>query len=75
MTSLQEELKALQSENEKLKAKLANDAVGDVDSKIQEVKGMKVLAMDVPDVDRMVYNLGDQMKEKIGDGVVVVCIC
>ena len=73
VTSLQEELKALQSENEKLKAKLANDAVGDVDSKIQEVKGMKVLAMDVPDVDMNgLRNLGDQMKEKIGDGVVVL---
>ena len=70
VTSLQEELKALQSENEKLKAKLANDAVGDVDSKIQEVKGMKVLAMDV-DMNGL-RNLGDQMKEKIGDGVVVL---
>ncbi|MCH5252993.1 MAG: alanine--tRNA ligase [Lachnospiraceae bacterium] len=71
--SMQEELKALHSENEKLKAKLANDAVGDVDSKIQTVKDMKVLAMDVPDVDMNgLRNLGDQMKEKIGEGVVVL---
>ena len=71
--SLQDELKAVQSENEKLKAKLANEAVGDVDSQIQEVKGVKVLAMQVPDVDMNgLRNLGDQMKEKLGEGVVVL---
>ena len=71
--SMQDELKALHSENEKLKAKLANDAVGDVDSQIKEVKGTKVLAMNVPDVDMNgLRNLGDQMKEKLGEGVVVL---
>ena len=39
----------------------------------KKLKGMKVLAMDVPDVDMNgLRNLGDQMKEKIGDGVVVL---
>ncbi|MDO4166134.1 MAG: alanine--tRNA ligase, partial [Eubacteriales bacterium] len=62
--AMQDELKAVHSENEKLKAKLAKDAVGDVDSQMQEVKGFKVLAMDVPDVDMNgLRNLGDQMKE------------
>lgn len=71
--AMQEELKTLHSENEKLKAKLAQDAVGDVDRQIREVKGMKVLAMDVPDVDMNgLRNLGDQMKEKIGEGIVVL---
>lgn len=71
--AMQEEIKVLHSENEKLKAKLANDAVGDVDSQIQEIKGTKVLAMNVPDVDMNgLRGLGDQMKEKIGDGVVVL---
>lgn len=71
--SLQEELKALQSENEKLKAKLANQAAGDVDSQIKEIRGVKVLAMSVPDVDMNgLRNLGDQMKEKLGEGVVVL---
>jgi alanyl-tRNA synthetase len=68
-----EEMKTLHSENEKLKAKLAKDAVGDVDSQIQDVKGMKLLAMNVPDVDMNgLRSLGDQMKEKIGEGVVVL---
>ncbi len=71
--SMTEELKALQAENEKLKAKLANDAAGDVDSQIIEIKGMKFLALNVPDVDMNgLRNLGDQMKEKLGEGVVVL---
>ena len=68
---MHDEIKELSSENEKLKAKLANDAVGDVDSRIKEIKGVKVLAMAVPDVDMNgLRNLGDQMKEKIGSGAV-----
>ena len=73
INAMHDEIKELSSENEKLKAKLANDAVGDVDSQIKEVKGIKVLAMAVPDVDMNGHrNLGDQMKEKIGSGVVVL---
>ena len=71
--SMQEEIKALQYENEKLKTKLANEAAGDVDSRIQEIAGVKVLAMSVPEVDMNgLRTLGDQMKEKIGEGVVVL---
>lgn len=67
IASMQEEIKALQSENEKLKAKAANDAVGDVDSQIKEISGVKFIAMDVPGVDMNgLRNLGDQMKEKAG---------
>ena len=71
--SMQDEIKSLQSENEKLKAKLANEAAGNADSQIQEINGIKLLAMAVPDVDMNgLRNLGDQMKEKVGDGVVVL---
>lgn len=71
--SMQEELKALQRENEKLKAKLANEAAGDIDNRIEEIKGIKFLGMNVPDVDQNgLRNLGDQMKEKLGEGVVVL---
>ena len=70
---MQDEIKSLQSENEKLKAKLANEAAGNADSQIQEINGIKLLAMAVPDVDMNgLRNLGDQMKEKVGDGVVVL---
>ena len=71
--SMQEELKSLQAENEKLKAKLANNSLGDVMDQVVDVKGVKVLAAKVPDVDMNgLRNLGDQLKEKLGEGVVVL---
>lgn len=71
--SMQEEIKALHNENEKLKAKLASEAATDADSQIQEVNGIKLLAMAVPGVDMNgLRGLGDQMKAKVGEGVVVL---
>ncbi len=71
--AMHEEIKALQAENEKLKNKLAKDALGDVMDQVVEVKGMKVLAAKVPDVDMNgLRNLGDQLKEKLGEGVIVL---
>lgn len=71
--SMQEEIKALHSENQKLKNKLAKDAMGDVMSQVKEVKGTKLLATEVPGVDmNELRNLGDQLKEKLGEGVVVL---
>lgn len=71
--SLLEELKALHLENEKLKGKLANDSLGDVMSQVQDIAGMKVLAVKVADVDMNgLRNLGDQLKDKLGDGVIVL---
>lgn len=71
--SMQEELKALQAENEKLKAKLANQSLGDIFDQVAEVKGVKVLAAKVPDVDMNgLRNLGDQLKQKLGEGVIVL---
>ena len=68
-----EEIKELQAENAKLKNKLAKEALGDVLSQVVEVKGIKVLATSVPDVDRdELRNLGDQLKDKLGEGVVVL---
>lgn len=70
---LQAELKALHSENESLKSKLAQDALGDVMDQVTEVKGVKLLAVSVEDVDMNgLRDLGDQLKEKLGDGVVVL---
>ena len=67
------ELKALQSENESLKSKAAKDALGDVMDQVVEVKGVKLLATSVDGVDMNgLRDLGDQLKEKLGDGVVVI---
>lgn len=71
--AMQEEMKALQAENEKLKNKLAKDALGDVMDQVIQVKGVNVLATKVPDVDMNgLRNLGDQLKEKLSDGVIVL---
>ena len=67
------EIKALQSENEALKSKAAKDALGDVMNQVQEIKGVKLLAARVDDVDMNgLRDLGDQLKEKLGGGVVVL---
>ena len=70
---LQKEVKDLQSENESLKSKMAQNSLGDVMSKVTEVKGVKVLATAVDGVDMNgLRDLGDQLKEKLGEGVVVL---
>ena len=71
--SLFEEIKALKSENEKLKSKLANNSLGDVMNQVEEVKGIKLLAAKVADIDMNgLRNLGDQIKDKLGEGVIVL---
>ena len=70
---LQEELKSLRSENESLKSKEAQAALGDVTDQVKEVKGVKLLATAVKGVDMNgLRDLGDQMKTKLGEGVVVL---
>ena len=67
------EMKALASENESLKSKAAKDALGDVMNQVKEIKGVKLLATSVDGVDMNgLRDLGDQLKEKLGDGVVVL---
>lgn len=67
------EIKALQSENEALKSRAAKDALGDVMDQVKEIKGVKVLAAKVEGVDMNgLRDLGDQLKEKLGEGVVLL---
>ena len=70
---LMAELKALQSENESLKSKAAKEALGDVMDQVVEVKGVKLLAVSVDGVDMNgLRDLGDQLKGKLGEGVIVL---
>lgn len=70
---LQTENKELRSEVESLKSKLAKDAMGDVMSQVEEVNGVNVLAISVDGIDMNgLRDLGDQLKEKLGEGVVVI---
>ena len=70
---LYSEIKSLQAENDALKSKAAKDALGDVMNQVQEIKGVKLLAAKLEGVDMNgLRDLGDQLKEKLGDGVVVL---
>ena len=72
VTHLQEELKDLQKENDKLKAKLAKEAAGDITADATEIAGIKVLVKRLSDVDMNgMRDLGDEAKEKLGDSVIV----
>ncbi len=67
------EIKALNSELESLKSKMAKDSLGDVMNQVKEIGGVKVLAAKLQGVDpNGMRELGDQLKEKLGEGVVVL---
>lgn len=70
---MQAELKVMSSEIESLKSKVAKDALGNVMDQVVEIKGVKLLAAKVPDVDMNgLRDLGDQLKAKLGEGVIVL---
>ncbi|MCI8416342.1 MAG: alanine--tRNA ligase [Lachnospiraceae bacterium] len=67
------EIRELHSENEALKSRMAKDALGDVMDQVQEIGGIKVLASRLEGVDMNgLRELGDQLKDKLGEGVVVL---
>ena len=73
ITHVLAENKELRAEVESLKSKLAKDAMGDVTDQITEVKGLSLLAARIEGVDMNgLRELGDQMKEKLGEGVIVL---
>ena len=70
---LMAEVKRLSAENESLKSKAARDALGNVMDQVQEVKGVRLLAARADGVDMNgLRELGDQLKEKLGEGVIVL---
>lgn len=67
------ENKALGSEIESLKSKMAKDAMGNVMDQVQQIEGVKLLATSVEGVDMNgLRDLGDQLKEKLGEGVILL---
>ena len=73
ITHLQAENKSLKGEVESLKSKMAQSAAGDILDQVKEVKGVKLLAAQLDGVDMNgLRDLGDQLKEKLGEGVVVL---
>ncbi len=73
ITHLLSENKALHSEVESLKSRLAKDAAKDILGQVTEVKGVKLLATSVEGMEMNgLRDLGDQLKEKLGEGVIVL---
>ncbi|MDL4860976.1 alanine--tRNA ligase, partial [Halomonas elongata] len=73
VTSLVERNRELEKELERLKAKLASAAGSDMLGEAHEVKGIKVLAKRLEGVSgKELRGLLDQLKNKLGSGVVVL---
>ncbi len=70
---LQAEIKSLHGEIESMKSKAAKDSLGDVMDQVQEIAGVKFLATKVEGVDMNgLRDLGDQLKGKLGEGVILL---
>ena len=71
--SMLSELRKLRSENEALRAKAANASVGDALNEAEDIGGVKVLAIRAEAGDAgALRNLGDSLKEKLGESVVIL---
>jgi len=67
------EIKRLTRENDQLRMKSASSSAANLGDKIKEVKGVKVLAHRVDNLERpQLRTLVDQLRDKLGSGVVVV---
>ena len=73
ITHLLQDVKSLTAENESMKNKLAQSALGDVLDQVQEIGGVRLLATRVPTLDAAgLRELGDQLRDKTGGVVVLV---
>ena len=73
LTHMMVEIKSLNSELESMKAKAAQDSLGDVMSAVREIKGVKVLSSRVDNVEMTALrDLADSLVKKLGSGVVVL---
>lgn len=71
--SFMNEIKALKSENEKLKNKLAKDSLGNVLDNVIKVGDVNLLTVKLENTDMdALRNLGDSLKEKIDNAVIVL---
>ena len=73
ISHLQAELKAANSEIDSMKSAAAKEALGDLTDQTVDVKGVKLLSAKLENVDMgSLRDLGDSLKDKIGDGVVAL---
>ncbi|WP_028484594.1 alanine--tRNA ligase [Thioalkalivibrio sp. ALE17] len=73
VAQLQERSRELEKQIDQLKGKLASQAGSDLASQAQEVGGVQVLAAKVEGVEpKALRDMVDQLKQKLGQGVVVL---
>ena len=73
IASMLEEIKALQSENNSLKDKMAKAAASKADDSVVEIGDVKVLPMAVQGIDpNALRTLGDDYKAKLGKAVIIM---
>ena len=73
LSQIQNELKEARSEIDSLKSEAAKSAMGDVTDNIREIAGVKFIASKMEGVDANgLRELGDSLKDKIGEGVIVL---
>ena len=73
LQSMTDEIKTLSAEIESMKSKAARESLGNVMDQVKDVKGVSLLATRVSDVDMNgLRELGDQLKAKLGEGVIVL---
>jgi alanyl-tRNA synthetase len=67
------EIKRLQRELDQVRMKSASSTVASVDEKVKDIRGVKVLAHRVDNLERpQMRTLVDQLRDKLGSGVVVL---
>jgi alanyl-tRNA synthetase len=70
---LQEQIRDLQKQNAELQIRTARANIGAILSQARDIRGIKVVAGSIPSVDRAsLRNLADELKQKLGSGVVVL---
>ncbi len=73
LESLMAEQKELSRELDRMKAKMAGSAADEILDKKEEIKGFQVVCAEIKDADaNALRTLGDQLKNKIGSGVLVL---
>ncbi len=73
IAGLHDEIKTLQSENEKLKSKIAAASAGDILNSAVEINGIKVLTANIGESDmNSLRTLGDKLKDSLGDCAILL---
>lgn len=73
ISSLLAQVRTLTAENEKLKNEKAKEELGNVLDCVKEIKGVKFVSAVISQADmNELRNFGDELKQKIGEGVVLI---